>query len=376
MAIINIIILLGIIQGFFLGISLLTIKRGNQKANRVLSILMILIALHLINSIFFSTGYFKKIPQLLVVGRPYVFLFGPIFYIYVKILTAKNLILDKKDFLHFLPFLFHVIYIVPFFVLNNEDKIALFEEWCSEPTVDEYVITFIQIIHVFIYMFFVNHLRNEHKQKIKNSFSSIEQINLDWIRSIFIMFMVVFIVFAVLVIYSALGNKEISHALGSNIIAILASICIYSMGYLGLRQPEIFSGIDDSAESKIKYEKSALTPEDSEKYLKKLIEYMKSEKPFIESNLTILDLANQTSIPNYYLSQIINEKLNQNFYDFINSFRIEEAKLRLLAPEYENLTIIAIAYDVGFNSKSAFNTAFKKLTNLTPSQFRQQIAAA
>lgn len=371
----NIIIILGIIQGFFLGISLLTIKRGNQKANRILSILMILISVHLINSILFNTGYCKKFPQLLIVGRPYVFLFGPVLYLYVKSVTTKNFKIEKKYFLHFLPFIIQVTYLIPFFILENQKKIVLFEEWCTSPTIEEYVITFIQIAHVFIYIYFVYRIRNIHEQKLKKSYSSIEKINLDWIKSIFIMFMVVFVVFAVLVLYSALGNKEISHVLGSNIIAILASICIYSMGYLGLKQPELFSGLE-TTESKTKYEKSTLTPEDAEKYLNKLMEYMKSEKPFVESNLTILDLAKLTSIPGYYLSQIINERVSRNFYDFINSFRIEEAKQRLLAPEYANLTIIAIAYDVGFNSKSAFNTAFKKLANMTPSQFRQQSVAA
>lgn len=93
----DIIIILGIIQGIFLGLSLLTHKRGNKKANGFLSLLMIIIALHLANSLLFTTEYYKKIPELIIVGRLYVFLFGPILFLYVKALTWQNFKINKKN---------------------------------------------------------------------------------------------------------------------------------------------------------------------------------------------------------------------------------------------------------------------------------------
>jgi ligand-binding sensor domain-containing protein/AraC-like DNA-binding protein len=121
-----------------------------------------------------------------------------------------------------------------------------------------------------------------------------------------------------------------------------------------------------------RYEKSTLTPEQADMYLEQLLACMKSRKPYLESDLTLKDLADQLAISSKYLSQVINEKLNQHFLDFINSYRVEEAKKRLLTFDPETESILDIAFDVGFCSKSTFNTVFKKYTKMTPSQFRKK----
>src|SRR5205814_9963937 len=119
-----------------------------------------------------------------------------------------------------------------------------------------------------------------------------------------------------------------------------------------------------------KYEKSTLTPDRSERYLDKLLNFMKQEQPFTDGDLTIQKLAERLAIPAHHLSQTINERLGQTFSDFINSYRIEEAKRRLLDPALKHLSVLGIAEEVGFNSKSSFNSVFKKHTNMTPSEFR------
>ena len=98
---------------------------------------------------------------------------------------------------------------------------------------------------------------------------------------------------------------------------------------------------------------------------------MSEKKPYLENELTLAKLAEMLSVPQHHLSQILNEKLNQNFFDFVNNYRIQEAKKLLVSPDGGLLTILAIAEEVGFNSKSAFNNAFKKVTNTTPSEFRK-----
>jgi AraC-like DNA-binding protein len=97
---------------------------------------------------------------------------------------------------------------------------------------------------------------------------------------------------------------------------------------------------------------------------------MEQDRPFADGNLTIQKLAEKLSVPPNHLSQTINEKLGQTFSDFINSYRVEEAKRRLLDPASKHLSILGIAEEVGFNSKSSFNAVFKKHTNMTPSEFR------
>ncbi|MFK7979943.1 MAG: helix-turn-helix domain-containing protein [Saprospiraceae bacterium] len=109
-----------------------------------------------------------------------------------------------------------------------------------------------------------------------------------------------------------------------------------------------------------------------DKYIKKLEGYMVVHKPHLEPELTLAQLSKQIKIPTHYLSQVINEKLACNFLDFVNRYRIEDAKQKLTDAKYSHYTIISIAYEAGFNAKSTFYAAFKKQTGMTPSQYRKQ----
>ncbi|HDP95215.1 MAG TPA: helix-turn-helix domain-containing protein [Candidatus Aminicenantes bacterium] len=128
--------------------------------------------------------------------------------------------------------------------------------------------------------------------------------------------------------------------------------------------------------AKAKYRTSGLTTDVAEKKLADLLRLMKEEKPFLEANLTLVKLARHMNIHANYLSRIINERRNQSFNDFVNQYRIEEACRRLADPRWKEMTILQIAYETGFYSKSVFNTAFKKFTGRTPSQYRSQSTSA
>jgi AraC-like DNA-binding protein len=124
------------------------------------------------------------------------------------------------------------------------------------------------------------------------------------------------------------------------------------------------------------YEKSGLTEAQAEAYEKQLLRLMDEEKPYRNSYLTLQELADELSISAHNLSQVINTRLGKNFYDFVNEYRVEEVKRRLLDPKYRNLKILAIGLDAGFNTKSTFNAFFKKHTGVTPSRYREQSQAA
>ena len=98
---------------------------------------------------------------------------------------------------------------------------------------------------------------------------------------------------------------------------------------------------------------------------------MQNRKPYLESDLTLLKLSQQIGISTHNLSQVINEKLDMNFYDFVNKHRVEEAKRLLIDPAKQPLTILAIAEEAGFNSKTTFNSCFKKFTSTTPSEYKR-----
>ena len=140
-------------------------------------------------------------------------------------------------------------------------------------------------------------------------------------------------------------------------------------------EPAIFSGdhskeLSDNRPRRRKYEKSTLTPETANQYFKKLKHIMETEKPFLDSDLTLPGLAKKLSISRHHLSQIINEKAEQNYFEFVNQHRIVEAQKMIPNPANIHFNLAVIAYETGFNSLSSFNAAFKKFTHLTPSQYR------
>jgi len=160
-----------------------------------------------------------------------------------------------------------------------------------------------------------------------------------------------------------------------NYIFLLVVIIIFIVSYKGLVQPEIFIGefsrISTGSGIEIeKYKKSTLTADKAEQYYQKLKKIIDEKKPYLKSDLTMPALAKTVSISVHHLSQLINEKCNLNYFDFINGYRVEEAKKMLSDPGYQNLNIAAVGFNSGFNSLSSFNSAFKKYTGMTPSQFR------
>ncbi len=359
----------GMLQGVILGVILITQKRGNRAANRLIGLLMIFFSYSICHIPLVNTGLYLKIPQLIMTNHPLLFLFGPIFLWYVSVLTDKNFKFKRIYLLHGLPFLLYAGYLLPFFFSSGEHKIYFLQNWETEGWVVDGIVSPLQIIHLFIYIFVINKIQREFSENLKYTFSSIDKINLSWIKTMTNMFIGVFGVMGIFYVFVFLGYKDEVYTYGGDIIALLVSICIYSAGYFAMRQPEIFGGIEEPVPAK-KYESSPLTKERTKKYKLKLDDLMKQEKPFLDGNLTLLALAGKLAIPAYQLSQVINAEYDKKFFDFINFHRIEEAKRQLADPKKKHLSVIAIAFDVGFNSKSAFNAAFKKHTSLTPSQYR------
>lgn len=364
------IIFLGVVQGIFLGIILITLKRGNRIANRVMGILVILFSLSISHILLLRSGLYLKAPHLIMTNHPLLFLFGPLFLLYVSIIIKKRFTFKPAYLLHLIPFVVYVIYLMPFYLKSGAYKIWYIEHWQTTGKLIDYVVGPLQIIHLFTYIFIINKIQRKHSENLKATFSTIEKINLSWIRTVSYMLASIFAVMASFYLLVFLGYQQLVISYGGDLIALLVAISMYTAGYFAIKQPEIFSSIEEFPPFK-KYESSPLTPDRVEKYLQKLLEVMETDKPYLSGDLTIQTLAQRLGIPSYQVSQIINDRLKQNFFDFVNGYRVEEAKKRLRDPNYQHYSILSIAFDVGFNSKSAFNAAFKKHTQSTPSAFRQ-----
>jgi AraC-like DNA-binding protein len=359
---------LGAAQGFFLALLLFERKR-NRTANRTLAFLVSFYSVY-ITDVAFQMNYQQSFPHLIGVTTGLPFLFGPLHYLYVLLMISPGRRLEKRDWLHFLPFVIFKAYMLPFHLSSAAEKLQFMQKMAEAGDPSALIgFEWAMILQGNLYMILSLLLLRKHSKTIKNSFSSIDKINLSWLRNITIGTTSIWLLVFILNILPVIGHTLTENA--DHFIAPATSFFIYVMGYLSLRQQEVLAGEVDLSRAP-KYQKSGLSPEQSENYLHRLRQFMESKKIYTKSDLTLNELAERLAIPAHHLSQIINDRLRQNFYDLINNYRVEEAKKRLLDPAYQHLTILAIAYEVGFSSKSVFNAAFKRYANMTPSQFKKR----
>ena len=354
--------LLGAAQGVLLALALLTTKGGDKTANRLLAALTLMISIVVSGAVLLTSNYVFLFPHLSRIHQPFVFLAGPLLFLYIRELTTSDKRFEKKDFLHFIPFAACLIYLLPYYCQSRTQKINVLSLEYIQPSFGQwyYVRSALFITQTLVYLILIVLIIIKYSQKAKERNST---------RDRAVLFEVRFFVIATAVLWLAVVLRYAIETIPNLLVPLGASLLVYAMGYMKMRRPEAHPSAKDELSSK-KYEKSTLTPERSERYLDKLLNFMAKEKPFTDGNLTIQKLAERLSIPAPHLSQTINERLGQTFSDFINSYRIEEAKRKLLDPALKHLSVLGIAEEVGFNSKSSFNAVFKKYTNMTPSEFR------
>ncbi len=376
--------LLGAIQGVLLSVILFT-KKENHTANVILAIGMIALSVDVFNSAYILFGYYKDYPHFMGITYAFPFLYGPIFYLYAKLIGTENKTFNPNYYLHFIPFLLVVIYGFIFvYFKSSEFKLSLVNTGAEDLLPAIKIISYLKPIHGMIYVFLTINVVREYNLSIRDTYSNIERINLSWLRHLVIGLSFVWSVVVLSYIINALSEKEIEMDF---LIYLAASILIYSIGYFSLRQPQVFGPpvpahtagslpvMPQRSAEETSYQKSGLTDTELKNHLENLLRIMKTDKPYLSSELNLRDLAERLSISPHNLSEVLNTGLNQNFYDFVNHYRIEEVKRRLADRESEKYNLIAIAFDSGFNSKSAFNTIFKKHTGTTPSIYRKQLTS-
>ena len=356
---------LGLGQALLLVLVLLTTKRGNLTANRILAAISFSVSVSMTATILSNLHYFQIYPHLSRINHPFDFLGGPLLYLYVRALTERNFVFTKKTVLHFVPALLVALYLTPFYLQSWEYKHS------QLPTKNWYYVRSALIITQFlIYLIFTIVMLVRYSKRVKTQRTPGENAILFQVRFLVVSFLGLWVLG--LIRYGIdLRYPAPEHLIQTVWILPLAVTGIfYALAYFGLRKPEGLSSPEPAVREK-KYERSTLTPERSQKYLRRLQDAMEIEKVYTDGNLTLQKLATKLSIPAQHLSQVVNEQLNQNILDYINSHRVEEAKRRLADPARKHISILAIAEEVGFNSKSSFNSVFKKHANITPSEFRK-----
>jgi AraC-like DNA-binding protein len=325
-------------------------------------LIMLLTAL----SIQFYSYFYAHFPHFFYLSLPFFTLVSPVLYFFVKCLADADFTLTKKQFLHFLPFVVVFLYFTfAFYLYPASTKRTLLDNHkvVSQSFLDVYrAVYYCQIL---TYNIASLKIIADYRLRIKQQFSSLDRINLSWLKVVIYGFICAWFV-DVIQFFTARFNLHVPVDL--RFLDFTAFFIFFNVIFFkGLTHPQIFS-----LDTKAKYQSSTLSKTRAVEYLRTLKSHMKREKSFLKPDISLKDLAEELDIPPRYLSQVINEHHKQNFYDFITTYRIEEAKRRLTSPSRK--TVLEIMYEVGFNSKSSFNQSFKKLTGMTPSQFKRELS--
>lgn len=371
----NTIFTVGIFLSLFLATLLLT-KRNKSLSDNILGAWMLVMAIHLSSYYLHYLGYWVKYPHLVGIAHPFPLLYGPLLYLYVVFSLRSDQRWRWKDWMHFLPFVVTYLFMIPFFSLSAEQKALTDSQDFNSPYQLFFIISLIAfIVSVLIYSVLSYRKITKYQELIDDNFAYKEEISLGWLKSLIIGLGIIF--FAGVIAFSLSEGIGLEFSFNADLISyVFMVIFIFTLGFFGIRQQGIFTERNalkhSLVESKSKddsYQKSGLKRTDAEKIHDKLLVLMKKEKPFLEPKLSLGELAEKMDVTSNNLSQVINQCEEKNFYDFVNSYRVKEFIALASAPENENINLLGIAFDAGFNSKSSFNQVFKKYTGKTPRQY-------
>jgi len=357
---------LGVIQGILTGIALLSIKSGNQRSNRILGLFLIFLSFTVFDFVMYDTRLFLILPHLYGFANPVIFLLGPLFYFYARSLIDPGFSWKKKDFWHFLPFILFFVLSLPDYFQSSDLKLQKYLAEINRTEIPPAFFVIYAVINGYLFGYFlaVFRLLWDARKTVVPKDWTVDSLQIKWLGYLVIAFLGIQILSTIFDFFSlGKGNWTIT--------PFFVAVVVYSISFMGLRQSALFAGMHLKPLLR-KYEKSALTDQLAEEILQKLKQLMDQEKIYKDNALSLPKLARRLAVSPHLLSQVLNQKLGKNFFNFLNQRRIEEAKKLLLDPHYQVYNVLEIAMEVGFNSVSTFNSLFKKQTGLTPSEFRKQ----
>lgn len=281
--------------------------------------------------------------SLVVILSSALFLYAPFLFFFARYLVTKKVLSLKKDWLHFVPFGLYFLFNVIFIISPFQSAVA------------DYIITAAYYIQSISYTLLAFNLIHKKGDSSKNQY---------WLKNLLLSFLVVWVMFLSEVVFSLSGNMNLAlvfKTLGVISILVLANLTLV----IAIYSPELFfKGLRVIKKSSI--QNTVVT----EQNYKGILSLMSTQELYTNPNLKLADVSNAMGLSERNTSLIIKTYHQGNFYDFLNSFRIEEAK-RLFIEKQDSLTISEVLYDVGFNSKSVFNTLFKKKVGMTPTEFKK-----
>lgn len=373
----------GIFQGFLLSGLLFFHPKSDRSVNKFLSLYIVCLSVIMAGPVVLSLIPWQKTFFI----EPFTYLAGPLMYLYIR--SFKETINWKKAlphvsifFLYFLVSYWRVSFLGDKYPGAKEIPEAVLRSPVS------IILVLVRYGHLLLYYFMSRRELGSYQRSIQKLFTEKSLVNIKWgkclINGYVLIVLTTIVLFPLMVLYPK--NFNLLYLLN---IAI-ATPYIYIIAFKGIMQPAIWQiktivskketgqQIFDQAEGeeatdeKQILQKAGLSDIKISELVSKITMTMEDEKLYQETELTLHSLARKLDCPPYQVSQAINDGMKKNFYDLINSYRVEEAKRLLLHPKNRNYTVLSVGFEAGFNSKTTFNTVFKKFTGLTPTDFREK----
>jgi len=356
----------------FVSLFLFTHNKGKKVSNYLLGILFLCYSLW-IWDIYAIYILYDRYPSLAYIFNNLLWLIGPCTLFYTRSVIYKDFRLKGIDLFHLIPFVIATLFTIFAFHIRSTDFKRTFLEHALKDTGPlNWGSSVLIISYGFTYTIIAFKAILRYQKILSNKLSNAGSINLSWLKFMLIGYIIIFLSLVAIIGLQYLKWEGHFPIRSLYILIPVLLIFITTILFKSLKQPEIFSGIStEEIKEELKYIHSRLTKEDSGKYAEILENYMYTKKPYLEPDLSINDLAEKLNINVRIISQVINDELGSRFFDYINKYRIEEAKSLMKNPLDPKMTILEIMYDTGFNSKSSFNTAFKKFTGKTPSDYKK-----
>lgn len=366
-----------VFQGFFLAAGLLFLKKGDQTLNRILALLLITFSW---SGFYYNIDMMGKMHSYTGIAYTNVisdYLYNPLMFLYVLRLTKKGLRFDAKIVLHFIPAFFMALYYLNYYFAPTSEKATIFERGYNYFPYDVAVFSYVNLIQLVVYLSISAAMLNRYGKAINQVYSNIVQRNHNWLK-----FILIINTIAAVICFFIYGTRLENLGL---FLSVLSALLVYAIGYKMISAPphlpevEIESPVETinsllvSESPSGKYERSGLSEERGMQLAEKIRRFMREEKPYLNPEINLRQLADLLGVPLHHVSQVLNQQIHKSFYDYVNEFRVEEVKSKLGDSANNHLTILAIGLDSGFNSKASFNSVFKKFTGKSPSAYKKAI---
>ena len=359
--------------GFYLLLAFivaLNTQKVNIKANKWLALFLLSVGGVMLNEPFIALKLYERYPHLIGYGKIFILLIAPTLYLSILYFVNPTRIFQKKDYWHFFPTVLVLFLNIPFYLEKKEEKLA--DLTMIYDVYDRIETFFLVIIPISVYWFFAYRKLTRHQRNVQFFASSIEAIDLSWLRN--------FLFGIIPIVLLLLNEVLIIFPIVIQISSTLYALSAFYLTYFIVKQVEIFpektvEALDIQAiieETNQNTERKKLLNDEQLTVLKEQLKYiMENSKPYLESSLTLHKLANMMSLNTHELSYLVNVGFEDNFFGLINRYRVEESKRILLSTQYQHFSMVGIAFEAGFNSKTAFNTAFKKVEGISPTEFQK-----